>query len=370
MYISIAREFSIGMVLVLSCLHRIAQGMNEYQQQLTPTPAPAPEMGNEVPNAPAGAEELDSTPNIRHHATPELEILSRDQDNTRWNLRTNLSLLQSVLQAYGGHAEVAPRIFHEMPALEIPRSHHHTQHQALFPSDTTLRSAYQSMNRDIASEQAPVELRGVGGIQACGNATLLVELPSEMDSHDSELQLLAPGTIPRGTVSDMWKSKRKVWYQKVQNFVLRPAEELDAERHTPNYAPLVPERLHADDGNASRNLRVNFSAHQTITQAQSNLAELAPHVFHELPTNHHRTLGHNPSTYRPVSLSPNQSANSSTGAFLEETLQTIIGSMNEKCGIAGCAIFYTGVNSGSDMEMGTDRELDDGNLVVVDKDRY
>ncbi|KAF8474100.1 hypothetical protein BDZ91DRAFT_789705 [Kalaharituber pfeilii] len=166
--------------------------MNEHQQQPTPTPASAPEIGNEVLNAPAGAEELDSQPNIRNHATLELEILSGDQDSTRRNLRTNFSLLQPVLQAHGGHAEVVPRIFHEMPALQNPRSHHHTQSQPPFASDTTLMSAYQSMNRDIASEQGPVELRGVGSTQACGNATLLVELPPEMDS-----ELLPSGTVPR-----------------------------------------------------------------------------------------------------------------------------------------------------------------------------
>ncbi|KAF8474125.1 hypothetical protein BDZ91DRAFT_759442 [Kalaharituber pfeilii] len=221
MYIGVARDFSIGMVLVLLCLHSIAQNMNGRQQRPNPTPASAPEMGHEVHNAPAGAEELDPQPNIPNHGTPEPEIRSGNHDNTRRNPHTNLSLLQPLLQAHGGHAEVAPHIFHEMPALPNPTIHHHTPGQPPFAYGTILETANQSMNRDIASEQGPVEVTGVRSIQACGNATLLVELPPETNSDDTELQLLAPGTIPRGTGSNMWKTKRKVWYQKVQNFVLR-----------------------------------------------------------------------------------------------------------------------------------------------------
>ncbi|KAF8474126.1 hypothetical protein BDZ91DRAFT_713500 [Kalaharituber pfeilii] len=219
MYISIARDFSIGMVLVLLCLHRIAQDMNERQQRPTPTP---PEMGNEVLNASVGAEELDPQPNTPTHATPEPEILSGVHGNRSQNPRTNCPPLPTVLRTHGNHAYLAPHVFHEMPAPQNPRGHQDAPGH--IPSTyVALRSPNESVNRDMVSQQEPAELTGVESTQGCGNTMPPVELPSETNSQDTKIQVLMRGSIPGETAGDTrktkLKTKLKTSYQKLHHFL-------------------------------------------------------------------------------------------------------------------------------------------------------
>ncbi|KAF8474106.1 hypothetical protein BDZ91DRAFT_713354 [Kalaharituber pfeilii] len=217
MYISIARDFSMGMVLVLLCLHRIAQDMNERQQH--PTNIPATEMArNEALNTPA-AVDVNLQPNIPNHATPELEILSGIHGNRSGNPPTNFPPLPTVRRTH------APHVFHEMPTLQNPSSYRDAPGHTSLTYGAALRSPNQSVNSDMVGQQEPVELMGVDSTQACGNAMSPVELPAEMNSQDTELQLLTAGSIDGGTANNTGKTKLKTkpktWYRKLHNLIWR-----------------------------------------------------------------------------------------------------------------------------------------------------
>ncbi|KAF8474120.1 hypothetical protein BDZ91DRAFT_789726 [Kalaharituber pfeilii] len=216
-YISVA---SIGMVLYIN---RRAQDMNEHQQRLSP--APASEMGNGVLNTPPAAGELDSAQIVVNHTARESELLSGDHDNRSNNTRTDFPPLLTVLRrTHGDHVELAPQIFHEMPALQTPAGHHRTPGHIPSTYGAASTSPNQSVTRNIVRQQDPgaVELEGMGTTQAFRNAPPLIELPGETDSEDTELQLPTPGSILRGTARiSTQKSKRKSWYRKLQDFIQR-----------------------------------------------------------------------------------------------------------------------------------------------------
>ncbi|KAF8474116.1 hypothetical protein BDZ91DRAFT_713387 [Kalaharituber pfeilii] len=192
MYISIARDFSMGMVLVLLCLHRIAQDMNERQQH--PTNIPATEMArNEALNTPAAVDKREPP--------------------------TNFPPLPTVRRTH------APHVFHEMPTLQNPSSYRDASGHTPLTYGAALRSPNQSVNSDMVGQQEPVELMGVDSTQACGNAMSPVELPAEMNSQDTELQLLTAGSIDGGTANNTrktkLKTKPKTWYRKLYNLIWR-----------------------------------------------------------------------------------------------------------------------------------------------------
>ncbi|KAF8474110.1 hypothetical protein BDZ91DRAFT_713362 [Kalaharituber pfeilii] len=212
-YINVA---SIGMVLYIN---RRAQGMNEHQQR--PNPAPA----SEILNTPPAAEGLDSEQIILNHIAPESELLSGDHDNRSHNPRVDFSPLLTVLRrTHGDHVELAPQIFHEMPALQTPAGRHRTPGHIPSTYGAASTSSNQSVTRNIVRLQDPgaVELEGMGTTQAFRNAPPLIELPGKTDSEDTELQLPTPGSIPRGTSRiNTQKPKRKSWYRKLQDFIRR-----------------------------------------------------------------------------------------------------------------------------------------------------
>ncbi|KAF8474108.1 hypothetical protein BDZ91DRAFT_789716 [Kalaharituber pfeilii] len=219
-YINIARDFSIGMVLVLLCLNRIAQDMNEHHQRQTRTQ----EMGNEVPNTPAAsgvpAGELNPERVIPNLAAQEQEIRFGGHNTARRYPHPTFSPVQAALRGQGD-AELAPYILHEMSASHNLTNHHRTSDYIPSMRGAVLRSRGQSLASDMVIRQSPVELMGVERIQAYGSAAVPVELSTETHSENTERQLPTSRSYAGGNTNNTKKIKRKSWYRKLQNIVHR-----------------------------------------------------------------------------------------------------------------------------------------------------